>query len=141
MSGNAAQLLNAETTDSVADLRAMLANTEKLVETLRSELDLSERALKESEEELSKAQNEIGSLEAKTNRLEDEIDELEGKIEELEAHPIGESEVEELACIRALLKKGEVDRARDGLERLLDGIDPCWRTRAATVVAGQGAML
>jgi len=140
MSGNAAQLLNAETTDSVADLRAMLANAERLVETLRSELDLSERALKESEEELSKAQNEIGALEAKANRLEDEVDELKDQIEELEAHPVGEGEIEDLACIRALLKRGEADRARDGLERLLDGIDPCWRNRAATVV-GQGALL
>jgi len=140
MSGKAAQLLTADTTDSVADLRAMLANAERLVETLRSELDLSERALKESEEELSKAQNEIGALQASAERLEDEIDELEGKIEELEAHPIGEAEIENLACVRALLKRGEIDRARDGLERLLDGIDNCWRTRVATIV-GQGVML
>jgi len=140
MSGNAAQLLNAETTDSVADLRAMLANTEKLVETLRSELDLTERALKESEEDLSKAQNEIGQLEAKADRLETKVGELKDQIEELEAHPVGDAEVESLACVRALLKRGEIDRARDGLERLLDGLDTCWRTRAATVV-GQGAML
>jgi predicted nuclease with TOPRIM domain len=140
MSGNAAQVLTADTTDSVDDLRAMLANTEKLVETLRSELDLSERALKESEEELSKAQDENGKLEVVIHNRDDEIEELEGRIEELKSNPIGESEIEDLAAVRALLKKGEIDRARDGLERVLDGLDNCWRTRAATVV-GQGALL
>lgn len=140
MSGNAAQVLTAETTDSVADLRAMLANTEKLVQTLRSELDLTTRALKESDKELSEAKDESAKLEAKVARLEDDVDELEDKVAELEANPVGNSEIEDLAGVRALLKKGEVDRARDGLERLLDGLDTCWRNRTGIVV-GQGALL
>lgn len=140
MSGNAAQVLTADTTDSVDDLRAMLANTEKLVETLRSELDLTERSLKESEEDLSKANDENAELTAKVERLDDRIIELEGEVDELKTHPIGDSEIEDLARIRVLLKRGEVDRARDGLERLLDGLDTCWRNRSATVIPGQGAL-
>jgi chromosome segregation ATPase len=140
MSGNAAQVLTADTTDSVADLRAMLANTEKLVETLRIELDLTERALKESEEELNTAQEENGNLQARIAKLEDDLCALEDEVDELKAHPIDDSEIEALAVIRSLLKRGEVDRARDGLERVLDGLDNCWRTRSATVV-GQGTLL
>lgn len=139
MSGSAAQVLTADTANCVADLRAMLANTEKLVASLREELDLSERALKESEEDLSRAQDESTKLEARISNLEDEVSELEDKIDGLETHPIGNAEIENLATVRALLKKGEIDRARDGLERVLDGLDTCWRTRAATVV-GQGAL-
>lgn len=141
MSGSAA-LLKAETTDSVDDLRAMLANTEKLVETLRSELDLTERALKENEKDLSKEQELNTKLEAQVSSLHEECSKLEDKISDLEAHPIGDDEIEDLARVRKLLKAGNVDAARDGLERMLDGMDSCWRTRAATVVVpGQGALL
>lgn len=126
MSRNAAPALAAEPTETVADLRAKLAVANARIEKLQSDLD--------------RAESNNARLETNTSYLEDEIDELESRIEEVEAHLVGEDEIETLAAIRAALKSGDVDRAREGIERLLDGLDSCWRTRPGVVV-GQGALL
>lgn len=125
---------------TIAEYQAAIANLTALHEQALADLDLAERCTKEAEEERKQAENECGEAISKAQELEDEVCELRGRVDDLETHPIGSDEIEDLARIRVLLKGGNVDAARDGLERLLDGLDGCWRTRAATVI-GQGALL
>lgn len=136
MSGSAAQVLTADTTDSVADLRAMLANQSVAHQTLLDEHNKLKKQFSAEAKKVRDRDTRIDGLEAKIEALQSDIDDWESGETLLKA----DRDIEELACVRALLKKGEVERAREGLERLLDGLDTCWRNRTGIVV-GQGALL
>jgi len=101
----------------IADLKAKLANITK-----------AHDALIEANKQAQKT----------IDRLRDEADELEDELEEARANPLQEDEINDLARARSLLKAGNSDAAREELERILDRLDGCWRTRAATVVSQEG---
>lgn len=136
MSGKAAQLLTTEATNDAAELRAMLANHLKAHDALIAEHAKMKKLF-------SAEAKKVRDRDARINKLESEKEALQADIDDWESGEVvrrADRDIEDLARIRALLKRGEAERARDGLERLLDGLDTCWRNRAATIV-GQGAML
>jgi chromosome segregation ATPase len=147
MSGSAALKTEGPNAVSREDLEAMFANLSlahdaalKGIKTLEARNDHLGKTVKTLTKQRDDGEGTIAALRAKISNCEDRIEERDEKIAELKQAPLQSDEIEDLARVRALLKKGDVDRARDGLERVLDGVDNCWRTRAATL-PGQGALL
>lgn len=76
-------------------------------------------------------QERIAALQERKEALEQQVEELEDELNDAEEAPIlGEDDIRELAQIRTALKAGRADEGRERLERVLDGLDSCWRLKA-----------
>lgn len=116
------------------DLAAMLANQTKIAETAEAErreavrrVDFLKGVVKKLRQQRDDQATTVIELRVLLDLKDKTIEELEERVEFLEVNPVGSEEVRDLARVRTLLKNGNVDAARNGLERVLDGADSCWR--------------
>jgi outer membrane murein-binding lipoprotein Lpp len=99
----------------------------------------------EPQDEVVRMQESIKALEAlrdeqtaEIEKLESEVSDLNGQVDQLgdevaqlvEDAQVDSEHIRTLAKTRTLLKTGNIDAGRESLERVLDEMDPCWRTFA-----------